>query len=74
MSGNAATQGEKTPVQTLRYEKVSTEQSDAKKKGDRARFYFKDGSKSRVQSKDLGVNYAFFSLYLQRHTSMHHAN
>ena len=47
MSGkrNAATQGEKTPVQTIRYEKVSTEQSDTKKKGDRSRFYFKDGSK-----------------------------
>jgi hypothetical protein len=48
MSGkrNAVPQGEKTPVQTIRYEKVSSEQSDAKKKGDRSRFYFKDGSKT----------------------------
>jgi hypothetical protein len=46
MSGkrNAVPQGEKTPVQTIRYEKVSSEQSDAKKKGDRSRFYFKDGT------------------------------
>lgn len=40
----AAAKGESKPVQTVRFQEGISEHLEAKKTGDRSRFYFKDGS------------------------------
>ena len=41
----AVAKGESKPVHTVRFQEGISEHLEAKERGDRSRFYFKDGSK-----------------------------